>query len=762
MRKIDRRTFLRQGLAGSLTLGFSLRGKDLIARTVAQIALDSSDLDAAWNPDVFLNLATDGTISIVAHRSEMGTGIATALPMVLADELEADWDRVVILQADGDAKYGSQNTDGSRSIRNFYERMRQVGATARQMLIAAAAENWGVAASECRAVLHEIRHEASGRSVGFGALATAAAEQPVPEASELQFKPASEWRYVGKNVPIRDLEGILNGSAEFGLDIRVPDMRFAVIARCPVLGGKPKSWDAEAALTVPGVEKVFELPGPQPGAPFGFDALGGIAVIARDTWSAIQGREKLALTWDEGAHAEWNTPKQMEEMRATVQKTGQKVRHNGDIEAGIEEGKSVVAAYDLPHLAHAPMETPCATARVGEDMAELWMPTQNPQAAQQSVAANLGLKPDQVTVHVTLLGGGFGRKSKPDYGVEAALLAKEVGAPVQLLWTREDDIRHGYFHAVSAMRMEAAVQDDGMPSAWLARTAFTPIAYTFNPGMKVGTPGECDLGFTDVPYDIPNLKIETGPSDPHLRIGWLRSVCNIFHAHAVGCFADELAAKAGTDPLDYLLALLGEDRHISKKTLGGAYSNYGGSLKDQPVDTGRIRGVLERVAANADWKARRAALNGSSKPWNGIGIAAHRSFLGYVANVVEVEISEAGDLSIPKVHIAVDCGLAIHPDRVRAQMEGAAVFGISLAKYGKITGKDGRVEQSNFHDYQVARLTDAPGEIHVDLMDSEELATGVGEIGVPPFAPALLNAIYDATGVRHRTLPLADLDLRPA
>lgn len=764
MKSIDRRSFLRQSLAGSLTLGFSLQGPGLIAKATAAQIFDPSTLASDWAPSIFVSIAKEGTITIVAHRSEMGTGIGTSLPMVLADEMDADWDDVQIVQADGDRKYGSQNTDGSRSIREFYERMRIVGATVRRMLILAAANLDGGDPTDYYAKDSSVRKKGSQKAIPFGALVEEAAKLERPDRGSLVLKTPEQRNFVGKEtaVPLRDMDAILDGSAQFGLDLRLPEMRYAVIARCPVVGGKPVKWDEAAALAVPGVEQVFAVDGPPAEGPYFFNALGGVAVIARDTWSAMQGRDKLAIEWDEGPHASWNTEEQMAGLKASAEQEGQKVRSNGDIDAGLKEGRLIESEYALPHLAHAPMETPCATAVVTENSAEVWMPTQTPQSARQNVAQNLGMDQANVAIHVTLLGGGFGRKSKPDYGVEAALLAKEVGKPVQLLWTREDDIRHGYFHAVSAMRFTAALDDDHRPTALRARTAFTPIAYTFSPGAKVGTPGECGMGLSDMPYDIANVRVETGQADPHLRIGWLRSVCNIFHAHGVSCFADELAAEAGADPLDYLLDLIGEPRHISQETLGSAYSNYGGSLEEQPVDTGRIRAVLERVAANADWKARRAALTGTSKPWKGIGLAVHRSFLGYVANAVEVEISESGVLSIPKVHIALDCGLAIHPDRVRAQMEGAAVFGISLAKYGKITGKDGRVEQSNFHDYPVARMNDAPGEIHVDLMQNEEMSTGVGEVGVPPFSPALLNAIFDATGVRHRSLPLADLDLRPA
>lgn len=757
---IDRRTFLRQSLAGGLTIGFSLGGAKLLARTATSLGGSLQD-DPSWSPDIFLSLAADGQLTIIAHRSEMGTGIGTALPMVLADEMEADWERVQIVQGDADSRYGSQNTDGSRSIRNFYDRMRQAGALARTMLVAAAAETWRVSADSCYAEKHKIVHKPSGKRLSYGELTGLAATQTPPQAESLQLKPASERRYVGKDIPIRDMHDILHGRAQFGLDIRLPDMLVAVIARPPVLGGAPKEWDQDAALAVSGVQAVVAMP--TPSAPFVFQALGGIAVLAKDTWSALRGRDALACTWSDGEHAVFDSGQQQEELRGNVAQPGRKVRRKGDADSLLKnDGEHLQADYEAPHLAHAPMETPCATARMTEDGVEVWMPTQDPQSAQQAIAGALKLTPQQVTVHVTLLGGGFGRKSKPDYGVEAALLAQHTGKAVQVLWTREDDLRHGYYHAASAMSFAASLGKDGLPTAWRQRSAFTPIGFTFNPAARDGSDGELSLGFTDMPFDVPNLSVENGPSTPHVRIGWLRSVCNVFHAFGVSSFADELAAANDADPLQYLLRLIGEPRHIGVDELGAGYGNYGASLEQHPVDTGRLADVLRKVGELGDWSTRRKSLAGSRKPWRGLGVAAHRSFLGYVANIVEVEVSETGALRIPRVDVVVDCGLAIHPDRVRAQMEGAVVFGTSLTRFGAISAEEGRIVEGNFDTYQIARNLEAPKQIHVHLVPSEADPSGVGEIGVPPFAPALCNAIFAATGKRIRRLPLQGQDLKPA
>lgn len=764
----SRRNFLRYAAAGGLSLAFSFGKTGLLARTVSDLgAMGVLDEAADWSPNVFITLAADGALTLVAHRSEMGTGIRTTLPMVVADEMDADWDRVVIQQGDADRRYGSQNTDGSRSIRNHMDNVRRAGATAKHMLIAAAAEKWSVDASQCRAENHRIVHDSSGRSADFGELAASAAKMPIPAPEELKLKKPEEWKFVGVGKPLYDLQDIVDGRAQFGLDLKLPGMKVAVIERCPVLGGEATEWNGEEVLQVAGVEQVVHLPAAK--EPYSFQALGGIAIIAKDTWSALQGRTALQVKWDEGKHRNFDSTVQKADLIESARHQGNKARENGDVAAEFAHGgKRITASYDLPHLAHVPMETPCATARVGDGQAEVWMPTQTPQSAQQSVAMALGLRPDQVTIHVTLLGGGFGRKSKPDYGVEAALLAREVGAPVQVLWTREDDIRHDYFHADSAMHFDAAIGTDGMPTAMLMRSAFTPIGFTFNPKMRHGGGGEMDQGFADVPFDIPNLRVENGPSDPHLRIGWLRSVCNIFHSFGTNCFADELARAAGQDPLQYMLKLIGKPRHIDLESMGVRYSNYGASIEEHPVDTGRLSAVLLRAGEMAGLINKPKESEQTSPPdsvalepgaKNGVGVAVHRSFLGYTAVVVKVAVSPAGVVTVKDTYVALDCGLAVHPDRVKAQMEGAVVFGISLAKFGQITARNGRVMESNFHDFPIARNVDAPLGTHVEIIPSDAPPTGVGEVGVPPVAPALINAICDATGKRIRSLPLSKHDL---
>jgi isoquinoline 1-oxidoreductase subunit beta len=747
---MQRRGFLRTLAGGGLVLAFGSRAgaSSLLAGPELASAVD-------FQPDLWVTLLSSGEVKIVAHRSEMGTGIATSLPMIVADEMEADWDRVSIEQAPGDARLGDQNTDGSRSVRQFYEIMRRVGASMRQMLEAAAAQQWDVPVGECRAVLHEVVHTPSGKKLGYGELADLAATLEKPEESALVFKKPEERRYQGKGVPIRDMEGILNGTAQYGADLRLEGMKYAVIARSPVLGGKPSKWDEAAALKLPGVERIVILESVGPKAP-GFNPLGGLAVIATSTWAAIQGREALKVEWDLGPNAKANSEEQMAYLRAGANEDGEIARKRGEtvkVIAAAPSDRVISAEYEAPYLAHAPMEPPCAIAHVTADGCHCWAPTQNPQAAQGSVAAALKISPSKVRVDVTLLGGGFGRKSKPDYVTEAALLSREVGAPVQVFWTREDDIRHDYFHAVSAMRLDAAVGDDGMPTAWRARSAFTAIGSTFNPTADRGTAGELDLGFKDVPWDVPNIQVETGKSRGVVRVGWLRSVCNVFHAFAAHGFADELAHAAGRDPLEYLIDLIGPARTIDLKADGAQYGNYGEPIDKHPIDTGRMLVVLRKAAEMAEWGKRKLAPN------RGLGIAVHRSFLAYVANVVEVEVPPNGRLSIERIDIACDAGTILHEERVRAQMSGGVMFGLGAALHGNITIDGGAVVQSNFHDYPLLRMSEAPKIVNVELIASTAPPSGVGEAGTPPAAPALANAIFAASGHRIRRLPISGQNL---
>jgi isoquinoline 1-oxidoreductase beta subunit len=736
---LSRRDILRgMGLGSGLVLGLHVGFRSLPAWAAPE---------TQFAPNVYVSIDESGTVTIVAHRSEMGTGIKTALPMVLADELQADWDRVKVVQADGDVKYGDQNTDGSRSMRQFYQPLREAGALARQVLEEAAARVWNVDAASCRAQNHAVVHEATGRRLGFGDLVKVAADLPLPSADHMQlrFKPASTRRYVGKPIPIVDLADIVRGRATYGIDVVVPGMKYASIERCPVYGGRAKSIDSKAALAMPGVEKVIEIEATP--IPSGFNPLGGIAVIANNTWAAQQGREKLKIDWDLGPNAGYDTTAYRAELEATARLPGRLVRGEGDVADALHSAAQRVSAdYFVPHYAHAPMEVPTAVAHVTGDRCEVWAPTQSPQGARTVVAQALGFAENQVTLHVTLLGGGFGRKSKPDYIAEAAVLSQKLGAPVKVTWTRPDDLQHDYYHAICAQHLEAALDAQGRATAWLHRTVFPPIEATFQPDVTYGSAGELQQGVTDMPYDIPNVRCENGAAVNHVRIGWYRSVFNIPHAFAVCSFTDELAAAAGQDPLEYLRQLIGAPRHIDLRALGVDYPNYGGSFDVYPIDTGRLRGVLDLVAARSGWGQKLPARQGR-------GIAVHRSFLSYVAVVAQVAVGNDGQVTIPRIDMAIDCGLVVNPDRVRAQLEGAAIMAISNALYSNISAKEGRIEQGNFDDYAVARIDITP-DTHVHLVDSDAAPAGVGEPGVPPTAPAICNAIYAATGKRIRSLPI--------
>ena len=701
---------------------------------------------------VFLSVAADGIVTIVVHRSEMGQGIRTSLPMVAADELGADWARVRVQQAPADeARYGSQDTDGSRSMRHSFRAMRHVGATARLMLETAAAVRWDVPVTEVKAVNHAVVHGASGRSLSFGALAEEAAKLPVPPRARISLKTADELRYIGQTSTRGiDLRDIVTGNTHFGIDTRLDGMAYAVIARPPVFGGKLKSVDKTAALKVPGVLRIVELAGSPP--PAMFNPLGGVAVIASNTWAAIKGREALVLEWEDGPNGDYDSKAFRKTLEAAVRQPASPARDQGKTVATLAAApaaRKLSAEYYLPHLAHATMEPPAATVRIAGGKAEVWACVQAPQATRRNVATALGLSYDDVTVHVTLLGGGFGRKSKPDFAVEAALLSKAMdGAPVKLTWTRDDDLQHDYLHTVSVERLEASLDAKGMPTAWLHRTAAPTITSTFAAGANKQAPFELGMSAINVPFAIANIRVEVPEVPAHTRIGWFRSVSNIPHAFAIQSFTAELAHAAKKDHRDYLLALLGPARKINPADLSDGW-NYGEDPAKYPVDIGRMRHVIELATAKAGW--------GRKLPkGRGLGLAVSYSFVTYVAAVIEVEINAAGEVIVPRVDIAMDCGPQINPDRVRSQIEGACIMGLSLAMSGEISFKNGRVEQSNFHDYSVLRAADAPRVIHTHLVPGTldmELG-GVGEPATPPIAPALCNAIFAATGKRIRALPV--------
>ncbi|WP_198038282.1 xanthine dehydrogenase family protein molybdopterin-binding subunit [Skermanella stibiiresistens] len=702
-------------------------------------------------PSAFISIGKDGIVTIVCHRSEMGQGVRTGMPQIVADELEADWNKVRVVNATGDEeKYGNQDTDGSRSTRHFMKPMREAGAAARSMLEMTAAKRWGVEPGEVEARNHEIVHKASGRKFGYGELAEEAASLEVPANDELRLKTPDQFRYIGKGLPLADGFDISVGKAKYGFDTWMEGMKYAVVARPPVFGGKVVSVDDSEALKIPGVEKIVRIEGTP--APAKFQPLGGVAVIASNTWAAMKGRDALKITWDDGPHKSYDSEAFRQQMLETARKPAKVVRDDGDAETELgKAAKKIEAEYYLPHLAQAPMEPPAATTRIVDGKCEVWSCVQAPQVTRTDIAEKLGMKLEDVTVHVTLLGGGFGRKSKPDFAIESAILSKEMGgAPVKLLWTREDDIRHGYYHTVSAERIDAGLDANGKVTAWRHRSVAPTITSIFMPDTKHQGAFELGMGLVDVPFDIPNLRCENGEAEAHARIGWFRSVSNIPHAFAIQSFVAELAAAAGKDQKDFLLELLGPPRVAELKSLDTLW-NYGESTKVYPVDVGRLRHVVELVADKAGW--------GRQVPkGHGLGIAAHRSFVTYVATVVETAVAEDGTLTIPRVDVAIDCGNVVNPERIRAQVEGACIMGLSLALSSEISFKDGRVVQGNYDDYLVARIDQAPREINVHIVPSNwDLAPGgVGEPGVPPFAPALTNAIFAATGKRIRTLPIGD------
>ena len=700
------------------------------------------------NPNVFIHIGPDGIVTIVCHRSEMGQGIRSSLPVLIADELGAEMAQVKILQADGDVAYGDQNTDGSNSVRSIYYDMRRVGGTARVMLVRTAANRWKVRPEDCVAKDHKVTHVPTGRAFGFGELALEAGRQKVPAGKEVVLRPRAELVQLSKSMPLLDAPAYVTGQAVFGADVKLPGMLTAVIARPPVVGGKVARFDAKAALGVPGVRKVIEMPQPKP--PYQFQPWGGLAVVADHTWAAMRGRAALDVTWDHGDNASYDSDRYREVLSKAVSVPGTVARKVGDTESALKSAARVVdAEYHVPHLPHLPMEPVVAVARVSGNRCEIWAPTQNPQAAQKEVARALGTTPDRVRIHVTFLGGGFGRKSKADFCSEAALLARQLGAPVRVQFTREDDLHHDYVNTVSANRLTAGLDAKGRVVAWRHRTAFPSINSLFGRPARP-TADDLQQGVLDLALAVPNVTAEICDATAHTRIGWLRSVYNIFQGFSIGSFVDEIAHAKGTDPREVWLEILGPPRKMSLSDLGiEKLPNYGQPMESHPVDAGRLRNVIERVTRAANWSDR-------GKGGRSLGLAAHRSFLSYTAVVASVVKRPNGTFAGDEVWLASDSGIVVNSDRVRAQMEGAVIFGMSLALYGGITMKNGAIQQDNFRGGgRIVRMGEAPRRTHIDLVESEAAPGGVGEPGVPPVAPAIANAVFALTGKRFRELPLS-------
>lgn len=593
-----------------------------------------------------------------------------------------------------------------------------------------------------------VTHGPSKRTARIGELVAVAATLPAPAKSALRFKKPEEYRYVGKVVPTVDQHNIVTGKAIFGMDAKRPGMLYAVVERPPVYDSKVKSVDDSEARQVKGVRQTVQLPPFK--QPHMFQQLGGVAVIADSTYAAMQGRKKLKVEWDLNPnHANFNSGTYKQDLFSSVHKPGKVVRNRGDFDTAFAgAAKKLEADYYVPMLAHASMEPPVAVAEFRDGRVEAWCPTQDPQAVQEAVGGALGIPKEAVTCNVTLLGGGFGRKSKPDYVVEAALLSKATGKPVKVVWTREDDIKFDYYHSVAAMHMKGGMDANGRLQSWLFRSAFPPIASTFAEGADYGADFEVGMALNEIMFDVPHLRSENGPAKNHVRQGWLRAVCHLFHGFAIHSFIDELAHLNNTNYVDYFLKTIGPDRKLDLTKDGVKPWNNGQPTDVFPLDTGRLRRVLEECASRS---AYGKVVNGSGR---GIGFAAHRSFLSYVATAVEVYVDGQGNVTIPNVWTVADVGQTVMPDRVRAQFEGAAVFGTSLAMMGEITADAGRITQGNFNNYPVARMKESPRHIDVTLIDSREHHAGAGEPGAPVIAPALASAIFAATGKRVRELPI--------
>ena len=712
---LSRRSFLKVSsiATGGMCIGFSL----------PSAAQKTEATAAEFTPNAFIYLESDGKLLIKSSRCEMGQGISTALPSVIADEMEANWDYVRVEQAEGNAeKYGSQATGGSASIRTQYIPMRQAGAAAKEMLIAAAAKVWSTSAKECYAQNHFVIHKPTGKKLGYGELASVAATMQVPK--EPTLKSAKEFKYIGSKLPRHDVSMVVQGQRTYGVDTIVPGMQFAAIVHCPVLNGKLKTLDKTEAMKVPGVTAVVEID--RMNIPFG--SLGGVAVVANNSWSAQQAVDKLKIEWDRGVNGSYDTDSYMQMLVNNVSQPAEKVSERGSVEQAFQKaGKTVSAIYTQGHLVHSPMEPNASVVHVQDGRCDVWASTQSPDDIQSVLSEFLSIDKKNVHVNVMIAGGGFGRKFKCDYVQEAAAISKAVGTPIKLIWTREEDTRTGYYHSNSAQRVEASLDEDGNVTGWLHRIAFPSINTLFTPGIE-RAPANALRDLESHPFGISNYRSESGKAPAHTRIGWYRAVYAIFYGFSHGVFADELAEQAGVDTVTMLNRL---------------YDNNGNA--EQAEQVARSKAVLALAAQKSGF--------GKSLPkGEGLGIAVHYSFRTYVAMAVHVRM-KGNDFEVVRVDSAVDCGQVLNKDGATAQQEGAVAMGISLSKYCEVKFKDGGVVTSNFHDYPVMRITDMP-EVHVHFVESEASPTGLGEPGMAPFAPALSNALYQASGKRHRNLPM--------
>ena len=706
-----RRAFIASALAGTLTLAFHLP-----VRAANEPVQPPDDTKGKFAPNAFIRIDKDGTTTLVMPQVEMGQGVYTAIAMILAEELDGDFSKVSLLAAPADDKlyanptFGIQVTGNSNSIRAFWKPLRQAGATARAMLVQAAADQWQVEPLACTAANGIVSHPPSGRTLGYGALAEAAAKVTPPK--DVRLKDPAKFTLIGKSVKRLDTPDKVNGKVVYGIDAILPNMKFATLVHCPVLGGKVGKVDDAAALKVPGVRKVVVL-----------DDI--VAVVGDHMWAAKKGLDALDITWTDGATATVGSDQIWAELRAASAKDGVVAKSVGDIAQGLATGEKVDAAYELPLLAHATMEPMTCTAHFKGDSCEIWLGTQVMSRIQQTAAAALGLPVDKVTVNNHLLGGGFGRRLEPDMAVTAVRIAREVARdsdwPVKVVWTREEDIRHDVYRPVYRDVISATLKD-GRIAGWKYRvTGSAVLARWLPPAFQKGIDIDAVDSAVDIPYDIPNLSVEYVRAEPPgVVTGFWRGVGPNNNVFAIECFMDELARKAGKDPVAFRRDMLGKNP--------------------------RLRAALELVAEKSGW-------GGALPARTGRGVCVQPSFESFIATVVEAEVDEQGEVHLRRVTSAVDTGIAVNPDIVVAQLQGGLVFGLTAALWGEVTLKNGRVQQSNFNDYRMLRIDEVP-PIDIHVIKSGESPGGIGETGATAGPPALRNAVYAATGVALRRLPI--------
>lgn len=715
---ISRRGFLTASATagGGLLLGFELLGCSKRSRSIEPAGATGAATGTGPAPaqgaqlNAWIEIAPDDTVTFLVHESEMGQGVLTSFAMILGEELRPDWKKGIKAEhAPADAeKYGEQVTGGSSSVRGNFDRLRAAGAGAREMLVAAAAKRFGVAAKECAAEAGVVTCARTGQKARYGELAAEAAALQAP--ADPPLTPPERFAIIGKGIPRLDTPAKARGAAVFGLDVRLPGMVYAQVARCPIFGGKLEKFSADKAKAVPGVRDVFEIPA-------------GVAVVADTTWAAMKGREALEVSWDAQGHGALDS-KKIRETCLKVAKTGKVARADGDAAkalAAAPRARKLEAVYELPFLAHAAMEPLGATVRIADGGCEVWASTQASGPSREIAAKVSGLPMEKVAIHSTLLGGGFGRRAQTDFVEEAVHVAVKVKKPVQVVWSREDDITGGYYRPMSLARMSGALGESGLPAAWQHQIASPSLLKQFGP-LDGGLDRSALAVAKDLPYGIPSVKVTYADPDLPVTLWFWRSVGASANAFVVECFLDELARLGKKDPVEFRRAL----------------------LADKP----RHKRVLDLAAEKAGW--------GTAPPaGRARGVALVESFGSIVAQVAEVSIDKARKVVVHKVVCAIDCGFAIHPDTVHAQMESGIAFGLSAALFGEITLAGGRAEQNNFDSYPVLRMRDMPAvETHIVPGKPGEKLGGVGEPGVPPIAPAVANAVAKLTGKPVRKLPI--------